>query len=245
MTDHLIELKNVRMAYGDKLVLDNLSLAFPERGMFALLGPSGRGKTTLLRLIAGLETPQSGAVSVPEGLRIAFCFQEDRLLPFKTVLENVVLATSFSEPKVSKGTVTERVRWTQSARCSVGNRKERLRDYASFPDRPESPLAGRWGRAPSPEQIQTSKYWIEKVGLAGEEDSYPASLSGGMKRRAALARALAFDAPVLLLDEPFRALDDATHAEMLSLVREAAKDKLLILVTHDEEDACGMQTIRL
>jgi len=211
----MIELQNVRMAYGDKLVLDSLSLSFPERGMFAVLGPSGRGKTTLLRLIAGLETPQAGSVHVPRDLRIAFCFQEDRLLPFKTVLENVLLAASFSfQPKVSK-------------------------------ERSESPLAGRWGRAPSPEQIGAAKYWIEKVGLSGEENAYPASLSGGMKRRAALARALAFDAPVLLLDEPFRALDDATHARMLSLVREAAKDRLLILVTHDEEDACGMQVVRL
>jgi len=184
----MIELKNVRMAYGDKLVLDNLSLSFPERGMFALLGPSGRGKTTLLRLIAGLETPQSGSVSVPQDARIAFCFQEDRLLPFKTVLENVMLV------------------------CK---------------------------------DEKAARSWIAAVGLAGEENSYPASLSGGMKRRAALARALAYDAPILLLDEPFRALDDATHASMLSLVRSAAADKLLILVTHDEEDACGMQTIRL
>ena len=66
-----------------------------------------------------------------------------------------------------------------------------------------------------------------------------------MKRRAALARALAFDAPILLMDEPFRALDADTHAAMLALVRKAAKDKLLILVTHDEADAEGMQIIRL
>ena len=91
----------------------------------------------------------------------------------------------------------------------------------------------------------TALYWLKKVGLKGEENSYPAALSGGMKRRAALARALAFDAPVLLMDEPFRALDSDTHAAMLALVREAAKDKLLILVTHDEADAEGMQIIRL
>ena len=184
----MIELHNVRMAYGDKTVFDGLSLAFPERGMFAIFGPSGRGKTTLLRLIAGLETPQSGSISMPKDARIAFCFQEDRLLPFKTVLDNVMLV------------------------CH---------------------------------DEQRARSWIEKVGLAGEENAYPASLSGGMKRRASLARALAFDAPILLMDEPFRALDDATHAEMLSLVKEAAKDRLLLLVTHDEADACGMQVVRL
>ena len=184
----MIELKNVRMAYGNKLVLDNLSLSFPDRGMFAILGPSGRGKTTLLRLIAGLETPQSGSITVSQDVRISFCFQEDRLLPFKTVLQNILLV------------------------C---------------PD------------------MKKAMYWIEKVGLFGEENSYPSSLSGGMKRRAALARALAYDASILLMDEPFRALDDATHAQMLSLVCEAAKDKLLLLVTHDEEDTLGMHIIRL
>ena len=66
-----------------------------------------------------------------------------------------------------------------------------------------------------------------------------------MKRRAALARALAFDADILLMDEPFRALDEATHAQMRALVCEAAKDKLLILVTHDEADADGMTVVRI
>lgn len=181
-------LDRVSMAFGEKTIFTDLSLSFASPGQYALLGPSGRGKTTLLRLIAGLEKPVSGSISVPQDARISFCFQEDRLLPWKTVLENVALACGDAE---------------------------------------------------------TAKRWIARVGLSGEENSYPASLSGGMKRRASLARALAYDAPILLMDEPFRALDDATHAKMLTLVREAAKDKLLILVTHDEADACGMQTIRI
>ena len=184
----MIELQNVRMAYGEKTIFSGLSLRFDSPGMYAVLGPSGRGKTTLLRLIAGLEAPQAGTVALPQGARIAFCFQEDRLLPFKTALENILLA------------------------CN---------DETS------------------------ARYWLSRVGLSGEENSYPASLSGGMKRRAALARALAYDAPILLLDEPFRALDEAMHEQMLALVREAAKDKLLILVTHDEADARGMQAVRL
>lgn len=184
----MIELSNISMAYGEKTVFSGLSLAFSSPGQYAVLGPSGRGKTTLLRLIAGLEQPLSGTVRIPEKARIAFCFQEDRLLPWKTVLENVSLVCSDPE---------------------------------------------------------AARRWIEKVGLSGEENSYPAALSGGMKRRAALARALAYDADVLLMDEPFRALDEQTHAQMLALVRQAAKDKLLILVTHDEADAQGMQIIRL
>ena len=184
----MITLDHVSMAFGEKQIFENLTLSFSSPGQYAVLGPSGRGKTTLLRLIAGLERPQSGKVILPEDGRIAYCFQEDRLLPFKTVLENIELVCGDTD---------------------------------------------------------TAKCWLERVGLKGEENSYPASLSGGMKRRAALARALAFDAPILLMDEPFRALDSDTHAGMLALVREAAKHKLLILVTHDEADAEGMQAVRL
>ena len=180
--------EKVRMAFGDKTLFTDLSLSFSAPGHYAILGPSGRGKTTLLRLIAGLEKPLSGQIHLPQDARICFCFQEDRLLPWKTVLENVSLAS----------------RSTEDAR-----------------------------------------YWLAQVGLFGEENSYPDSLSGGMKRRAALARALAYDAPILLMDEPFRALDEQTHTKMLSLIRSAAKDKLLILVTHDETDAEGMQIIRI
>lgn len=184
----MIELEHVSMAYGEKAIFSDLSLSLSVPGQYAVLGPSGRGKTTLLRLIAGLEQPLSGTIRLPKDARIAFCFQEDRLLPWKTVLENVLLV------------------------C---------------PD-PEAAIR-----------------WIECVGLGGEENSYPSSLSGGMKRRAALARALAYDSDILLMDEPFRALDEATHTQMLTLVREAAKDKLLILVTHDDHDAQGMNIIRL
>ena len=183
-----IRFDHVRMAYGEKTVFADLSLTFSAPGQYALLGPSGRGKTTLLRLIAGLERPLGGTITLPEQAGISYCFQEDRLLPWKTVRENVALA------------------------CHS--------DAAA-------------------------QQWLERVGLGDEGDSYPATLSGGMKRRASLARALAYDAPILLMDEPFRALDDDTHARMLALVRQAAKGKLLILVTHDEADADGLTAIRI
>lgn len=183
-----IRLKHLSMAFGDKPIFSDLSLTFSSPGQYAILGPSGRGKTTLLRLIAGLERPLSGKVLLPADARISFCFQEDRLLPFKTVRENVSLV------------------------CGSDS---------------------------------TAQDWLERVGLGAEGGSYPASLSGGMQRRAALARALAFGGDILLMDEPFRALDEVTHAQMRALVCEAAKDKLLILVTHDESDARGMTAVRI
>ena len=183
-----VHLGHIHMAFGEKQIFSDLSLSFDFPGQYAILGPSGRGKTTLLRLIAGLEKPLSGKISLPQDAHIAFCFQEDRLLPWKTVLENIMLVC-----------------------CD-------------------------------PEK---ARFWLDQVGLAGEETSYPHTLSGGMKRRASLARALAYDGDVLLMDEPFRALDEQTHAQMLALVRRAAENKLLILVTHDENDADGMTIVRL
>lgn len=190
----MIELQNVGFAYENKAVLAGVSLSLARGEHAAVLGPSGCGKTTLLSLIAGLRAPTSGRIVCEKGARLAVCFQEDRLLPWRTVLQNVALAVPSAE---------------QAAR------------------------------------EETARLWLARVGLSKEADSYPDALSGGMKRRAALARALAFDGDALLLDEPFRALDEETHAAMLALVREAAKGKLLVLVTHDERDAEGMNIIRL
>ena len=184
----MIKLTNVCKRYAEKNVLQNLNMQFTCPGSYAILGPSGCGKTTLLRLIAGLEVPTSGLVQIAADTKMAVCFQEDRLLPWKSVLDNVALA------------------------------------------------------APGKDKAIARK-WLTCVGLGSELSALPASLSGGMKRRAALARALAYDAPVLLLDEPFRALDEETHQQMLALVRSHAKDRLLILVTHDPRDAEGMQIL--
>ena len=191
----MIELKNVSVAFGDKQVISGFSYRFEPGKHYAFFGPSGCGKTTLLRIIAGLQNPDSGEVVRESDLHMAFCFQEDRLLPWYTVRQNVALALP-SEIQKDK---------EKSARIA-----------------------------------QT---WLDRVGLSGEGDAFPAELSGGMKRRASLTRALAFDAPVMLMDEPFRALDEASHMEMLRLVRSLAQGKTLILVTHDIRDTEGMEII--
>ena len=192
----MIELTNISVAFGGKQVLKDFSFCFDTGKHYALFGPSGCGKTTLLRVIAGLKTPDSGEVRVSSGMSMAFCFQEDRLLPWYTVQRNVELALP----------------------SEIQKDRERA--------------------------ARIAQSWLERVGLGSEGGAYPAQLSGGMKRRAALARALAFDAPVMLMDEPFRALDEASHAEMLRLVRSLAQGRTLILVTHDLRDTEGMDIIR-
>lgn len=85
----MINLENITLRYGEKLVLDRFSLEIPDGGLTALSGPSGCGKTTLLRVMAGLSAPESGAVSGVDPARTAFLFQEDRLLPWRTVSQHI------------------------------------------------------------------------------------------------------------------------------------------------------------
>ena len=191
----MIEFDRVSMAFGDKLVLRDFSYRFEDGRHYAVLAPSGGGKTTLLRLAAGLLAPTSGRV-LRASDQTAVCFQEDRLLPWHTARQNVALAA----PR---------------------------------------------GAQKSGAALREADKWLARVGLAGEENALPASLSGGMKRRVALARALMCDAPALLLDEPFRALDSDAHEAMLHLIRACAQGKLLLLVTHEESDAQGMEILRL
>ena len=175
-----ITIDHVRKAFGDRAVLTDVCLRLPDSGRVCLFGPSGCGKTTLLRVICGLEKPDSGSVTMPEDTSFACHFQEDRLLPWYTVLQNMTLVTGSDE---------------------------------------------------------ASRRWLEKIRLSDAEALYPDELSGGMRRRVSLARALAHDSQVLVLDEPLRELDAETAAAMLSLVDQSIGNRLLILVTHDRTQA--------
>ncbi len=152
----MIEIKNLNFSYGELKVFDNLSLTLRE-SCTVLEGVSGRGKTTLLRILAGLLRPQSGSVTgVPP--RPAMMFQEDRLLPWLTVRENV------------------------KAAGDVGN-------------------------------------LLKLVELEDYSEAYPDSLSGGQRRRTALARALSFGGGILLLDEPLKGLDEALMSRLVPKIK--------------------------
>ena len=163
------------------------------------MGPSGCGKSTTLALIAGLDRPTSGSVTVRgkrvDGItdRVGFLFQRDALLPWKTVHDNVLLPL-------------------QLRNVSGGEAKTRVAE------------------------------WIGRVGLRGFEQSYPHQLSGGMRKRVSLAQTLVYDPEILLMDEPFSALDVQTRnlreGELLALWQ--GSGKTVIFVTHDLEEAIAL-----
>jgi NitT/TauT family transport system ATP-binding protein len=181
-------------AAGAVLALDGLDLAAETGELVAVLGPSGCGKSTLLRIIAGLLAPSGGAVRLdgqtPAQARrqraIGWLAQDDGLLPWRSVAENVGLPLA---------------------------------------------LAGR-DRRP----VQA---WLEHVGLGGNARNYPHELSGGMRQRAALARALVARPRFLLLDEPFAHLDELTRERLGNLLLDLRQDlrPTIVLVTHSVVEA--------
>lgn len=179
----MLELKNLSFSYQGHPVIQDLSFQFPQSGIFVLMGPSGGGKTTLFRLISGLEKPQNGSICSTHQ-RLAFAFQEPRLIPWMTCAENVAFV--LSQPKSDRDNVSQL-----------------LRDME----------------------------------LEEFENAYPSALSGGMKQRLSLCRALATNADLLLLDEPFSGLDAALKKRLAPHIIAANPRGLTLIVTHDERDA--------
>lgn len=179
----MIELKDLSFSYNEKEVLKGLCHIFPDSGILAIMGESGEGKTTLLRLLSGLERPTQGSI-VHTHSKVAVAFQEPRLIPWLNCRENLnfVLSKEAKETNI----VTKL-----------------LREFE----------------------------------LEDSEKKLPNELSGGMKQRLSLARALAADADLLLLDEPFSALDAARKERIAALIKSANPNGLTIVVTHDRHDA--------
>ena len=166
----MIEARGITVRYGDRLVLDRYDFSAPEEGLTFLSGPSGEGKTTLLRVLAGLLTPEIGQVSLPG--RPVILFQEDRLFPGLSVRRQV------------------------EAVLPKGRREEACR-------------------------------WLELAELTQAAHLLPGELSGGMARRASLARALALEGEVCLLDEPFAGVDLDRAKRVLERIRLLGKPVIL------------------
>jgi sulfate transport system ATP-binding protein len=194
-----INVAHVSKAFGDFVALDDVSLDVPRGQLTALLGPSGGGKSTLLRIIGGLETPDSGTVaidgkdatSVPARRRdVGFVFQHYAAFKHLTVARNVAFGLEIRH-------------------------------------RPKDEIKARVGEL------------LELVHLSQFADRLPSELSGGQRQRMALARALAAEPRVLLLDEPFGALDAQVRKELRAWLRRLHDEVHVttLFVTHDQEEA--------
>lgn len=177
-----IRIRSLNKSFGTHQVLKNVNMQLEEQGIYCLMGPSGMGKTTLLRILLGLEKADAGGV---EGIipgEISAMFQEDRLLPVLSPVENVALVYS--------------------------RRADRTRIRENL------------------ETILPTSCMAQPV----------AELSGGMKRRVALARAVHYPGKLIVLDEPFTGLDQGTKKEVIAYLLRMRGSRILLAATHGEED---------
>lgn len=169
-------------------ILKDFSLQLQAHKVLAVIGKSGCGKSTLMRLISGLLKPTEGRIVLGKDMRVGVVFQDPRLLPWKTVFENVALPIRNETLEKQKAVVDE---------------------------------------------------VLELVGLGHAQDFYPSELSGGMAQRAALARALVQSPDILLMDEPFGALDAITRAQIQMDFEsiQQRKKMTVVLITHEVNEA--------
>ncbi|MFM9976252.1 MAG: ABC transporter ATP-binding protein [Beijerinckiaceae bacterium] len=206
---HFIEISDVTHTYGGQagssatLAVEGLTIRVKEGEFSAVVGPSGCGKSTLMKLATGLQFPQTGTIlvdgtKVSKPVKIAgMAFQNPVMLPWRTVLDNIMLPLEIVEPHRSQL------------------------------------------RARKAEYVAQAEALLATVGLAGMGQKYPWQLSGGMQQRASLCRALIHDPKLLMLDEPFGALDAFTREELWCVIRDLHQLKkfTVVLVTHDLREA--------
>lgn len=189
-----VRVSGASLAYGGRPLFSDLDFDLPGGLTTCLLGPSGVGKSSLLRVIAGLERPGPGAaVEAADGMplrgRVAWMAQQDLLMPWASALDNVLLGPRLRGERVD------------------AEARSRARDLLSL------------------------------VGLADRSADRPAALSGGMRQRVALARTLMEDRPLVLMDEPFSALDAITRLRLQDLAARLLAGRTVLLVTHDPLEA--------
>jgi NitT/TauT family transport system ATP-binding protein len=207
----MISVRGLSKSYAQVPVLERVSLEVAAGTFCMIVGASGCGKSTFLRLLLGQEQPTSGAISIdgkplpPEPTpERGIVFQRYSVFPHLTVRDNLVLANDFDDAPI---------------------------------------LARRFG-ARRRAAIEAADEMLEKIGLAQAADRYPAQLSGGMQQRLAIAQALMKSPPVLLLDEPFGALDPGIRTDMQDLLIAQWQERRLtvFMVTHDISEAFKLGT---
>jgi putative hydroxymethylpyrimidine transport system ATP-binding protein len=188
-----LRIEGLTLRYGARTIFENLDLSLAGGEFVVLLGTSGVGKSSLLKIVAGLSRPTEGRVAATDGLplhhRIAYMGQQDLLYPWLNVVENVMLGS--------------RLR---------GETRDRER----------------------------ALHLLGRVGLFERAKALPSELSGGMRQRCAIARTLYEDRPIVLMDEPFSALDTFTRARVQDLAAELLQGRTALLITHDPLEACRL-----
>jgi len=197
----VLELRGVSKTFeGHRLpsvrALEPIDLTIPEGRFLSIVGPSGCGKSTIFNMVAGLELPSTGEIAL-DGKSIvgmsgvtAYMLQKDLLLPWRSIINNVILGMEID-------------------------------------------------RVPKAQSLDRARPLLERYGLGGFEDRYPSELSGGMRQRAALLRTMLCDRNIVLLDEPFAALDAQTRTGLQEWLLDVWDDfrKTVVFVTHDIDEA--------
>lgn len=195
----LLEMRGISKTFGHTVALDGLELSVPAGEFVTVVGPSGCGKSTLFNMVAGLEEPDAGGAMRFRGRgchasellgQVAFMPQRDLLLPWRSVIDNAILANEIEG-------------------------------------------------APKREARAKARRMVPEFGLAGFEDQYPHQLSGGMRQRVALMRTFLFERDLMLLDEPFGALDALTRTIMQRWLLDVWERhrRTILFITHDVDEA--------
>jgi NitT/TauT family transport system ATP-binding protein len=189
-----LRVRGLTISYGGEPVLEGASLAVGDGRFVSLVGPSGSGKSSLLRAVIGLQQPLSGTVETNlVRSQVGILFQDDALLPWKTVRDNVALGLTFNGTERSKA-------------------------------------------------LAEAEAWLERLDLVGFGDRFPRHLSGGQRKRVALAQVLAMKPKLILMDEPFASLDAIVGARVVRDVVTLVEHQgiSVLLVTHDLEEALSL-----
>ncbi len=195
----LLEMRGISKTFGRTVALEGLELSVPAGEFVTVVGPSGCGKSTLFNMVAGLEEPDAGGAMRFRGRgchasellgQVAFMPQRDLLLPWRSVIDNAILANEIEG-------------------------------------------------APKREARAKARRMVPEFGLAGFEDQYPHQLSGGMRQRVALMRTFLFERELMLLDEPFGALDALTRTIMQRWLLDVWERhrRTILFITHDVDEA--------
>ncbi|MBN2860813.1 MAG: ABC transporter ATP-binding protein [Sphaerochaetaceae bacterium] len=190
MQHDILRCSGLTKSFNGNQILAPIDLVLKSGEVTGIVGPSGCGKTTILRIIADLEKPTSGTITISHThARTAFNFQEPRLIPWHTVLQNILFVLNHT----------------------VAHNKER---------------------------VQRAREALEAVELGNYLDYYPDQLSGGMKQRVSLARALAFEPDIFLMDEPFAGLDYPLRMQLITLFNRLLQERSMsvVFVSHDTRE---------